>query len=213
MKILLSWSSGKDSAWTLHRLNQLYPGSVQGLLTTVNEDAQRVAMYGVRQDVLEAQASAAGQPLMVVPIPQLCSNATYQARMGEAVATAVTQGFTHVAFGDLFLEDIRRYREEQLAGSGLEPLFPLWQIPTRTLAHEMMASGLRARLSCIDQASTRAGSAASSTHACTTVPCSRTRCGSTSAIRLHATTSSGVIASRRRTRDRRWTAIPDVSFV
>lgn len=150
MKILLSWSSGKDSAWTLHRLTQQHPGAVQGLLTTVNEAAQRVAMHGVRHTVLEAQARAAGLPLWVVHIPEPCSHAIYQDRMRDAVTRAVAEGFTHAAFGDLFLEDIRRYREAQLAGTGLEPLFPLWQIPTDVLAREMMQAGLRARLSCVD---------------------------------------------------------------
>ena len=150
MKILLSWSSGKDSAWTLHVLNQQYPGQVAALLTTVNEAMERVAMHGVRRDVLEAQARAAGLPLRVVPIPHPCPNEIYEARMAEAVAQAVADGFTHAAFGDLFLEDIRRYREEKLAGSGLEPLFPLWDIPTPQLARDMIAGGLRARLSCVD---------------------------------------------------------------
>ncbi len=150
MKILLSWSSGKDSAWALHRLNQTHPGSVAALLTTVNEAVDRVAMHGVRRDVLEAQAAAAGLPLWTVPLPHPCSNEIYEARMREAVGRAVAGGFTHVAFGDLFLEDVRRYREERLAGSGLEPLFPIWGAPTGPLAHEMIDAGLRARLVCVD---------------------------------------------------------------
>jgi uncharacterized protein (TIGR00290 family) len=150
LKILLSWSSGKDSAWALHLLNQTHPGAVGGLLTTVNETVGRVAMHGVRRQVLEAQARAAGLPLRVVPLPHPCSNEVYDARMGDAVAAAVRDGFTHAAFGDLFLADIRRYREERLAGSGLEPLFPVWGIPTRDLALAMIAGGLRARLSCVD---------------------------------------------------------------
>jgi uncharacterized protein (TIGR00290 family) len=150
MKILLSWSSGKDSAWSLHVLRREHPGAVAALLTTVNESVDRVAMHAVRRDVLEAQAHAAGLPLRVVSIPDACSNAIYEARMGAAVAQAVADGFTHVAFGDLFLEDVRRYREERLAGSGLEPLFPLWGIPTDTLASQMIAGGLRARLTCVD---------------------------------------------------------------
>src|SRR5678815_4377788 len=104
MKILLSWSSGKDSAWALHMLNVQYPGAVQALLTTVNEAVDRVAMHAVRRDVLEAQATAAGLPLIVVPIPHPCPNEVYEARMRTAVADAVAAGFTHVAFGDLFLE-------------------------------------------------------------------------------------------------------------
>jgi uncharacterized protein (TIGR00290 family) len=150
MKILLSWSSGKDSAWTLHVLNRQCPGAVAALLTTINEAFDRVAMHGVRRDVLEAQARAAHLPLRAVSIPDGCSNAVYEQRMGVAVAAAVADGFTHVAFGDLFLPDVRRYREERLAGSGLAPLFPLWEIPTRRLAREMIAGGLRARIACVD---------------------------------------------------------------
>ena len=150
MKILLSWSSGKDSAWALHLLNQQHPGAVGALLTTVNEAMDRVAMHGVRRSVLEAQAVAAGLPLHVVGIPHPCPNEIYEAQMRAAVADACANGFTHAAFGDLFLEDIRRYREATLAGSGLEPLFPVWGIPTRQLAEEMIDGGLRARLACVD---------------------------------------------------------------
>jgi len=150
MKILLSWSSGKDSAWALHLLNQTHPGRVAGLLTCVNESVDRVAMHGVSRDVLEAQASAAGLPLRAVGIPHPCSNDVYEARMGEAVATAVEESFTHVAFGDLFLEDVRRYREDRLEGSGLRPLFPVWSIPTPALAEQMLEGGLRATLACVD---------------------------------------------------------------
>ena len=150
MKVLLSWSSGKDSAWALHVLNRQHPGAVQALLTTVNEAVDRVAMHAVRREVLEAQARAAGLPLVVVPIPHPCPNEVYEARMKVAVAAAVAGGFTHVAFGDLFLEDVRRYRVERLAGTGLEPLFPVWGIPTGALADEMIAAGLRARIACVD---------------------------------------------------------------
>ena len=150
MRILLSWSSGKDSAWALHVLNLQYPGAVRALLTTVNEAVDRVAMHAVRRDVLEAQARAAGLPLIVVPIPHPCPNEIYEARMKVAVEAAVTEGFTHVAFGDLFLEDVRRYRVERLAGSGLEPLFPVWGRPTERLAGEMLGAGLRARVTCVD---------------------------------------------------------------
>ena len=134
MTILLSWSSGKDSAWALHMLNQKYPGAVAALLTTINEAVDRVAMHAVRREVLDAQARAAGLPLRAVPIPHPCSNEIYEERMRVAVASAVADGFTHAAFGDLFLEDVRRYREERLADSGLEPMFPLWHIPTGQLA-------------------------------------------------------------------------------
>jgi uncharacterized protein (TIGR00290 family) len=150
MKILLSWSSGKDSAWALHVLNQAHPGAAAGLLTTVNETVDRVAMHGVRRAVLEAQAAAAGLPLRTVPIPEPCPNEIYEARMRTAVDGAVRDGFTHVAFGDLFLEDVRRYREERLAGSGLQPLFPLWGIPTAQLAEQMIEGGMRARVVCVD---------------------------------------------------------------
>lgn len=150
MKILLSWSSGKDSAWALHVLRRTHPGAVAGLLTTINESVQRVAMHAVRRDVLEAQAGAAGLPLRVVPIPDPCSNEEYETRMRREVESVIRDGFTHVAFGDLFLEDVRRYRETHLAGTGLAPLFPLWGLPTRQLALDMIAGGLRARLSCVD---------------------------------------------------------------
>jgi uncharacterized protein (TIGR00290 family) len=150
MKILLSWSSGKDGAWALHLLQQQHPGLVAALLTTLNADVDRVAMHGVRRDVLEAQAAAAGLPLRIVSIPNPCPNEIYEQQMRLAVDAAVRDGFTHVAFGDLFLEDIRRYREERLAGTGLTPLFPLWGLPTRELAEAMIDGGLRARLSCVD---------------------------------------------------------------
>jgi uncharacterized protein (TIGR00290 family) len=150
MKILLSWSSGKDSAWALHRLNETHPGAVAGLLTTVNEAVDRVAMHAVRRSVLTAQARMVGLPLRVVPIPHPCPNEVYEERMAIAVADAVSDGFTHVAFGDLFLEDVRRYREERLAGTGLEPMFPVWGLPTARLAEDMIEKGLQARLSCID---------------------------------------------------------------
>jgi len=150
MKILLSWSSGKDSAWALHLLNQTHPGAVAALLTTFNDAVDRVAMHAVRRSVLSAQAHMAGLPLRVVPIPHPCPNEVYEERMAAAVAEAVNEGFTHVAFGDLFLEDVRRYREERLAGTGLEPMFPVWGVPTARLAEEMIEKGLQARLSCID---------------------------------------------------------------
>jgi uncharacterized protein (TIGR00290 family) len=150
MKILLSWSSGKDSAWALHRLNRTHPGAVAGLLTTINEAVDRVAMHGTSRAVLEAQAAAAALPLRTVLIPDPCPHEEYAARMKTAVEAAVRDGFTHVAFGDLFLEEVRRYRVERLAGTGLEPLFPLWGIPTNQLAQEMIDGGLRARIACVD---------------------------------------------------------------
>jgi uncharacterized protein (TIGR00290 family) len=150
MKVLLSWSSGKDSAWALHVLQRDAPGAVTALLTTVSEQYDRVAMHGVRSSVLRAQAEAAGLPLMAVPLPAPCSNEIYEERMTAAVARALEEGFTHVAFGDLFLEDIRMYREDRLRGTGLEPLFPLWGQPTDALAREMIAGGLEARITCVD---------------------------------------------------------------
>lgn len=135
----------------LHTVQQAYPGRVAGLLTTTNEAFDRVAMHAVRRTLVEAQARAAGLPLHVVPLPWPCSNEDYEQRMGAAVARFRDEGFTHVAFGDLFLEDVRRYREERLAGSGLEPLFPLWKkTTTMALAEDMIAGGLRARITCVD---------------------------------------------------------------
>ncbi|HWC99757.1 MAG TPA: hypothetical protein VG456_23515 [Candidatus Sulfopaludibacter sp.] len=148
-KILLAWSSGKDSAWSLHTLRQ-QGAPVAALLTTINQAADRVAMHGVRRTVLEAQAEAAGLPLWQVPLPWPCTNDDYEAQMAAACRRAVEEGFDCIAFGDLFLRDIRAYRERQLAGSGLTPLFPLWELPTPQLARDMIAGGLRARLSCVD---------------------------------------------------------------
>ena len=151
MKTIVSWSTGKDSAWMLHVLRRQHPHAVGGLLSTLNEAFDRVAMHATRHTLLQQQADAAGLPLYVVNLPWPCSNAEYEARMGAAVTRLVAEGFTHVAFGDLFLEDVRRYREERLAGTGLTPLFPLWKgKPTGELAREMIAGGLRAHLSCVD---------------------------------------------------------------
>ena len=135
----------------LHVLQQQHPGAVAGLLTTLNEAFDRVAMHAVRHTLLRAQADAAGLPLVAVNLPWPCSNTEYEQRMGDAVRAAIADGFTHVAFGDLFLEDVRKYREDRLAGTGLTPLFPLWKTkPTRELAAEIVAGGLRARLTCVD---------------------------------------------------------------
>jgi uncharacterized protein (TIGR00290 family) len=149
-RALLAWSSGKDSAWALHLLRQRGEVDVVGLLTTMNAAFDRVAMHAVRARLLRAQAEAAGLPLVEVPLPWPCSNAEYEAAMGAALAAARRDGVTAVAFGDLFLEDVRRYREERMAGTGLEPLFPLWREPTDALARAMIAGGLRARLTCVD---------------------------------------------------------------
>jgi uncharacterized protein (TIGR00290 family) len=150
VKTIVSWSSGKDSAWMVHVLRTRDHVPIGALLTTVNEAVQRVAMHAVRVELLEAQADALGLPLWTVPIPSPCSNEAYERAMASAVARAVDAGFTHMAFADLFLQDIRRYREERLAGSGLTPIFPLFDADTATLAREMISSGLGARLTCVD---------------------------------------------------------------
>lgn len=151
-RVLLSWSSGKDSAWALHVLRQQPDVEVVALLTTLNEAAERVAMHAVRRALLEAQAAAAGLPRWQVMLPFPCSNADYEARMRVAIDRAKAEGITHAAFGDLFLEDVRAYRERMLSGTGIEPLFPLWCSAQETpaLAREMLESGLRAVLTCVD---------------------------------------------------------------
>ena len=148
-KTLLAWSSGKDSAWALHML-QRQGVRVEALLTTLNESVGRVAMHGVRRTLLEAQAESLGIPLWQVPLPWPCSNGDYESRMATACRRAVENGFDSIVFGDLYLRDIREYRERQLAGTGLKPVFPLWEIPTTLLARDMIEAGLRARLSCVD---------------------------------------------------------------
>ena len=149
IKALLGWSGGKDSAWALQVLRA---GGVQvvALFTTVHEDTQRVAIHAVRRELLAQQAKAAGLPLHEVPIPRDCPNNVYERAVGELVGRVKGEGVTHLAFGDLFLEDIRRYREAQFAASGMELLFPLWRRPTRALADEMTACGLRAWITCVD---------------------------------------------------------------
>lgn len=149
-RVLLSWSSGKDSAWALHMLRRDAEIEVCALLTTLNSAFDRVAMHGTRHSVLEAQAAAAELPLWTVPLPWPCSNEVYEQRMAEACQRAIDERIDGVAFGDLFLEDVRAYRVRQLTPTGLEPLFPLWEIPTDALAREMMTGGLRARISCVD---------------------------------------------------------------
>ncbi len=148
-KALLSWSSGKDSAWALHRLRA--PDlEVVGLLTTLNQAFDRVAMHAVRRSLLEAQADALALPLWAVPLPWPCSNSEYEAIMERVCRRAVGQGIEFVIFGDLYLADVRAYRERQLEGTGLTPLFPLWGIPTAELAREMVAGGLKAKITCLD---------------------------------------------------------------
>ncbi|HTS50967.1 MAG TPA: hypothetical protein VMH05_23635 [Bryobacteraceae bacterium] len=149
-RVALSWSSGKDSAWSLHLLRQNPDFQVVALITTINEQFDRVAMHAVRRELVEAQAAAADLPLWPVPLPWPCSNEQYEDRMGQVCRRAVNDGIECIAFGDLFLADIRAYREKQLAGSGLEPIFPVWQLPTRQLALDMLKAGLRAKITCVD---------------------------------------------------------------
>jgi len=150
LSVLLSWSSGKDSAWALHLLSQRDDVRVAGLLTTFNSAADRVAMHAVRSSLVLAQAERIGVPLWPVELPWPCSNAEYETLMRKVTERAVAEGIDAVAFGDLFLEDIRAYRERQLEGTGLEPLFPVWGIPTRQLALDMIAAGVKAKLTCVD---------------------------------------------------------------
>jgi uncharacterized protein (TIGR00290 family) len=149
-KLLVSWSSGKDSAWTLHVLRQAGEYEIVGLLTTINSEFNRVAMHGVRRELLEAQATAADLPLWAVPLPWPCSNDRYESAMGAACAKAIDAGVEAVAFGDLFLEDVRQYREERMKKAGLMPIFPLWKLDTAQLARDMWAGGLRSRIVCLD---------------------------------------------------------------
>jgi uncharacterized protein (TIGR00290 family) len=149
-KTWLSWSSGKDSAWALHVLRQDPEIEVAGLFCTVNREFERVAMHAVRVALLERQAEAVGLPVRVIPIPNPCTNADYEAVMSGFVSESRQQGIEYFAFGDLFLEEIRNYREDKLAGTGITPIFPLWDWPTRELSRDMVNGGLRARITCID---------------------------------------------------------------
>jgi uncharacterized protein (TIGR00290 family) len=149
-KALISWSSGKDSAFSLHEIRRAGQYDVVGALTTVTETFDRVSIHGVRREILLAQLDAAGLPPRIVPIPYPCPNAIYEARMGEAVARAVQDGISHIIFGDLFLADIRAYREQKLQGTGITPVFPLWDRPTLPLAQAMIASGLEAYIATVD---------------------------------------------------------------
>jgi diphthamide synthase (EF-2-diphthine--ammonia ligase) len=149
-KVALSWSSGKDSAWTLHLLRQRPEIQVAALLTTFNSEANRVAMHAVRRALVEVQAERTGLPLWAVELPWPCSNPEYEERMRAVCQRAVAEGITAVAFGDLFLQDVRDYRVRQLKDSGLEPLFPVWQIPTEQLGRDMIAAGVKAKITCVD---------------------------------------------------------------
>jgi uncharacterized protein (TIGR00290 family) len=151
-RIALSWSSGKDSAWALHILRQTPGVAVVALITTINESADRVAMHAVRRELVEAQAERTNLPLWAVDLPWPCSNEVYEELMADTCRRARSQHIEAIAFGDLFLDDIRRYRERQLQPVGLEPLFPLWQIPTLELARSMIDAGTKAKVTCIDAA-------------------------------------------------------------
>jgi uncharacterized protein (TIGR00290 family) len=149
-KALIAWSSGKDSAWALHEVRRAGDYEIVGALTTVTETFGRVSMHGVREALLRAQHEAAGLSSVIVPIPYPCPNEVYEARMATALSAAKAGGVTHVIFGDLFLEDVRAYREQKLAGSGITPVFPLWGRPTDVLAREMIEAGVEAWLACVD---------------------------------------------------------------
>lgn len=151
-RVLLSWSSGKDAAWALYALRNRPDTEVVGLLTTFNEAANRVSMHAVRKELAEAQAAAANVPLWPVMLPWPCANEDYEQRMAEVIGRARDEGVTHVAFGDLYLEDVRDYRIRQMAGTGIEPIFPVWASREETprIAREMLAAGLRAVVTCVD---------------------------------------------------------------
>ncbi len=149
-RVLLSWSSGKDSAWTLQVLRREPDVEVVGLLTTVNTTHGRVAMHSTRLAIVEQQARAVGLPLHVIPLPWPCPDQVYEREMRRAIDDGLERGATHVAFGDLFLEDIRAYRIKQLEGTGLAPLFPIWREPTELLARRMIDAGVEAVLTCVD---------------------------------------------------------------
>jgi uncharacterized protein (TIGR00290 family) len=149
---LIAWSSGKDSAWALHEVRRAGEFDVVGALTTVTDEFARVSMHGVREELLHAQLAAAGLPAIVVRLPYPCPNDIYEREMAATIADARARGVTHTIFGDLFLEDVRAYRERQLAGSGITPVFPIWHRPTAALAREMIASGMQAHLTTVDVA-------------------------------------------------------------
>jgi uncharacterized protein (TIGR00290 family) len=149
-KALIAWSSGKDSAWALHEARRAGDCEIVGALTTVTETFGRVSMHGVREELLMTQLAAAGLAPIIVPIPFPCPNEIYEARMAAALADAKAAGVTRMIFGDLFLEDVRRYREEKLNGTGIAPVFPLWQRPTDALAREMIDAGVETYLACVD---------------------------------------------------------------
>jgi uncharacterized protein (TIGR00290 family) len=149
-KALIAWSSGKDSAWALHEMRRAGDYEIVGALTTMTETFNRVSMHGVRHELLMAQLAAAGLPATLVRIPFPCPNEVYEARMAQTLADAKAAGVTHVIFGDLFLDDVRQYRIQKLAGTGITPLFPLWLRPTPALARDMIDAGVETYLVSID---------------------------------------------------------------
>jgi len=149
-KALIAWSSGKDSAWALHEARRTNEFDIVGALTTVTDTFSRVSMHGVREELLHAQLAAAGLPAIVVRIPYPCSNEIYEQKMAAAMADAKARGITHIIFGDLYLEDVRAYREAKLKGTGMIPVFPLWGLPTAALAREMIDAGVEAHLATVD---------------------------------------------------------------
>jgi uncharacterized protein (TIGR00290 family) len=149
-KALIAWSSGKDSAWALHVVRATGEFDIVGALTTVTDSFARVSMHGVREELLHAQLDAAGLPAMIVRIPYPCPNEIYERKMAAAIADAKAAGVSHMIFGDLFLREVRAYRERQLAGTGIAPVFPLWDMPTAALAREMIAAGVEAYLTVVD---------------------------------------------------------------
>lgn len=149
-RTLLSWSSGKDSAWALHILRQQSDIEVVGLFCTVNQEFERVAMHAVRIELIQQQAESVGLPIQLIPIPHPCSNSEYETIMNEFIKQVKKQGIECFAFGDLFLEDVRKYREVSLADTGITPIFPIWGKETKTLSKEMVNSGLRAKITCVD---------------------------------------------------------------
>lgn len=149
-RVLLSWSSGKDSAWALKLLREDPGLEVVGLLTTLNATHARVAMHAVREQLLDLQAEALGLPLWKVPLPWPCPNGVYEDLMREVLERCRAEAIEAVAYGDLYLEDIRAYREARHRGTGIGTLYPLWQFPTAELARSMISGGLRAVLTCVD---------------------------------------------------------------
>jgi uncharacterized protein (TIGR00290 family) len=149
-KAVMSWSSGKDSAFALHQAKSAGDLDIVAILTSLNSDAERVSMHGVREQLLDAQSDVLGLPIIKVNLPERCSNEIYEREMAKACVQMLADGVSHLIFGDLFLQDIRDYRIKMLDGTGLSPVFPIWGMDTATLAQDMIASGVKAQLTCID---------------------------------------------------------------